>query len=149
MCVTVLGVLSSTSKTEEATEIADVVDVTLVKRGRTLSGCSSVPPLCKALQIRNMDGASRAPVENDFKEFLADATTRKTSFGNSDFLAKEASCDGRLCRPWRGLQQAHIDDADGEQESMTLTVTKVGFQMIHKFLKWYISSGGRAEQSRK
>ena len=30
---------------------------------------------------------------------------------------------------------AHIDDADGEQESMTLTVTKVGFQMIHKFLK--------------
>ena len=90
-----LGVLSSTSKTEEATEIADAVDVTLVKRLRTLGGCSSVPPLCKALQIRNMDGASRAPVENDFKEFLADATTRKTSFGNNDFLAKEASCQIR------------------------------------------------------
>ena len=30
---------------------------------------------------------------------------------------------------------AHIDDADGEQESMTLTVTKVRFQMIHQFLK--------------
>ena len=31
----------------------------------------------------------------DFKEFLADATTRKTSFGNNDFLAKEASCQIR------------------------------------------------------
>ena len=29
----------------------------------------------------------------------------------------------------------HIDDADGEQESMMLTVTKVRFQMIHQFLK--------------
>ena len=79
LCATVLGVLSSTSKIEEATEIADEVDVTLVKRLRTLGVFSLVPPLCKALQIRNMDGASRAPVENDFKEFLADATTRKTS----------------------------------------------------------------------
>ena len=88
-----LGVLSSTSKTEEATEIADAVDVAVVKRLRTC--CSSVPPVCKALQIRNMDGASRARVENDFKEFLADATTRKTSSGNNDFLAKEASCQIR------------------------------------------------------
>ena len=30
---------------------------------------------------------------------------------------------------------AHIDDADGELESMTVTVTKVRFQMRHKFLK--------------
>ena len=42
-----------------------------------------------------MDGASRAPVENDFKEFLADASTHKTSFGNNDFLAKDASCQIR------------------------------------------------------
>ena len=85
------GVLSSRSKIGEATAIADAVDVTLVKRLRTLGGCSSVPALCKATQIRNLDGASRAPVENDFKEFLADATTRKTCFGNNDFLPKEAS----------------------------------------------------------
>ena len=31
------------------------------------------------------------------------------------------------------MRGAHIDDADGEQESMTLT--KVRFQMIHQFLK--------------
>ena len=30
---------------------------------------------------------------------------------------------------------AHIDDADGEQVSMTLTVTRIRFQMIHQFLK--------------
>ena len=30
---------------------------------------------------------------------------------------------------------AHIDDADSEQESMTLTETRVLFQMIHQFLK--------------
>ena len=75
LCATVLGVLSSTSKVEEATEIAD-----------------AVLPLCEALQIRNMDGASRAPVENDIKEFLTDATTGKTSFGSNDFLPKAASC---------------------------------------------------------
>ena len=53
---------SSTSKIEE-TEIADVLDVTLVKRLRTLGGCSSVPPLYKASHLRNKDGASRAHVE--------------------------------------------------------------------------------------
>ena len=51
-----------------------------------------MPPLSKALQIRNMDDDSRAHVENDFREFPVDATTRKPSFGNIDVLLEKTSC---------------------------------------------------------
>ena len=103
---------SSTSRTEEATEIADAVDVTLVKaselwaavhqRRHSAKPCRYATRAVPAVLLSKMTSKSSWLPQQHARRF------RKQRFpGQRSILPNSgnSSRDGRLCRPWRDLQQ--------------------------------------------